>query len=201
MMIDGDFGKLSDEQEKHVKSMQGVVGNLADLVSMILDVSRIQLGRMKVDLADLDLSEAINEILVVIEPKAKERNAKLNVSLPKELPVAKLDKRLIRMTLENLLSNAVKYSDKDAGEVEFTVEVANGTLTYSVKDNGCGIPEKEQDKIFGKLFRASNIQSIDGNGFGLYAAKGAVEALGGSIRFESTENKGTTFFVSIPLNK
>jgi len=201
MMLDGDFGKLSTEQEKHVKSMQGAVGNLADLVSMILDVSRIQLGRMKVDLTDLDLSESINEILVVIEPKAKERKTKLNVSLPKDLPIAKLDKRLIRMTLENLLSNAIKYSDKDAGEVEFKVEVSKGMLTYYVKDNGCGIPEKEQDKIFGKLFRASNIQSIDGNGFGLYAAKGAVEALGGSIRFESKENNGTTFFVSIPLNK
>ncbi|MBT4119981.1 MAG: HAMP domain-containing histidine kinase [Candidatus Peribacter sp.] len=201
MMLDGDFGKLSGEQEKHVKSMQGVIGNLADLVSMILDVSRIQLGRMKVDLADLDLSEAINEILVVIKPKALERKAKLNVSLPKNLPVAKLDKRLVRMTLENLLSNAVKYSDKDAGEVEFNVEIVNGKLKYFVKDNGCGIPESEQGKIFGKLFRASNVQSIDGNGFGLYAAKGATEALGGTIRFESKENNGTTFFVEIPLIK
>ena len=200
MMLDGDFGKLSSEQEKHVKSMQTVISNLADLVSMILDVSRIQLGRMKVDRSDVDLAEAIEEILVVIEPKAEARKVKMNVSLPKNIPVAKLDKRLFRMTLENLLSNAIKYSDKDSGEVEFTVKIENGTLTYYVKDNGCGIPESEQDKIFGKLFRASNAQSIDGNGFGLYAAKGAVEALGGSIRFESKENKGTTFFVSLPLN-
>jgi signal transduction histidine kinase len=68
-----------------------------------------------------------------------------------------------------------------------------------VKDNGCGIPKSEHDKIFGKLFRASNVSDTEGNGFGLYVAKGAVESQEGRIWFESTEKKGTTFFVELPI--
>lgn len=199
MLIDGDIGKLTSEQEKHVKTVQSVMNNLSDLVSMILDVSRIQLGRMKVDRADLDLNEFFKEVLDVINPKAAERGIEIDIQIPKDIPAGFLDKRLMRMTLENLLSNAVKYSDEKNGEVQFHVSLKGSTLHYFVKDNGRGIPKKDQEQIFGKLFRASNVQKVDGNGFGLYAAKGAVEAQGGSIRFESNEGKGTTFFVEVPL--
>jgi len=199
MLLDGDFGDLSKEQKEHISTVQSVMTNLSDLVSMILDVSRIQLGRMKVDRAELNLNEFFNDVLDVIKPKAKERDIKFDIQIPKDIPIGMLDKRLMRMTLENLLSNAVKYSDEKHGEVKFHVSVKGESLTYSVKDNGCGIPKKDQEKIFGKLFRASNVQKIDGNGFGLYAAKGAVEALGGSIRFESSEGKGSAFYVDIPL--
>lgn len=199
MMLDGDVGKLNKEQEEHVKTIQSVLTDLADLVSMILDVSRIQLGRMKVDRSELDLGEFFDEVLDVIKPKAKERNITLNIDLPKSLPKAMLDKRLMRMTLENLLSNAVKYSAEKNGKVSLSVAVKGNKLEYVVQDNGCGIPEKEQDKIFNKLFRASNVQKVDGNGFGLFAAKGAVEAQGGTIRFKSKEGKGATFYVMVPL--
>jgi len=147
----------------------------------------------------LNLNEFFQDILDVINPKAEERKITLDVDIPEDLPVGMLDKRLMRMTLENLLSNAVKYSDEKHGKVEFHVSVKGNTLKYFVKDNGCGIPKKDQGQIFGKLFRASNVQKVDGNGFGLYAAKGAVEAQGGKIHFESDEGKGTSFFVEVPL--
>lgn len=200
MMLDGDFGKLSPEMQENTKSLQSTAANLSDLVHMILDVSRLQLGKMKVDRTDLNLNEFFGEILEMIQAKVLERKVKLTVHLPKDLPVAYLDKRLMRMTFENLLSNAVKYSKDVGGEVELNVEVKNDKLSYSVKDNGRGIPKEEQSKIFGKLFRASNVQQVDGNGFGLYAAKGAVEAQGGKISFTSIEGKGTNFIVEIPLN-
>ena len=198
MLYDGDVGKLSEKQKKHVQSLQNVAEDLTDLVSMILDVSRIQLGRMQADRGELDLNEFFSEILTVIEPKAKEKKVKFSVSLPEKLPVAMLDRRLMKMTLENLLSNAVKYTP-EKGSVELNVEVKNSELTYSVKDTGCGIPKGDQKKMFTKLFRASNVRSVDGNGFGLYVARGAAEAQGGSVKFVSTEGKGTTFTVKIPL--
>lgn len=201
MMFDGDFGKLSPELTTHITSIQQVSNNLADLVSMILDVSRIQLGKMRVDLTDINLKDAIEEILDVVNPKAEERGVNLKVTLSELAPTIRLDKRLFRMTLENLLSNAIKYSGEPHGEVVFDLQMSNGLLSYYVKDNGCGIPIEDQGKVFGKLFRASNVQNIDGNGFGLYAAKGAVEALGGNIRFESEEGKGTTFYVQMPVSK
>ena len=198
MMLDGDMGEVSEEQKTQLQTIQTVTTDLADLVSMLLDVSRIQLGRMKVDRTDLKLDEFFSEILTVIEPKAQQKKQKFVKNIPAKLPVAMLDKRLMRMTLENLLTNAVKYTP-DGGQVMFSVTVEGNKLRYSVKDTGYGIPKADQEKIFGQLFRASNVQKVDGNGLGLFAAKGAVEAQEGSIRFESEEGKGTTFFVELPI--
>ena len=201
MMLDGDLGKLNSKQEEHVKSMRSIAVDLTDLVSMILDVSRIQLGRMKIEKQKLDLNEFFKEILEVIEPKAKEKGVNFIVSVPKKLPVAMLDKRYTRMTIENLLTNAVKYTPAK-GNVSMKVELRGNILYCEVKDTGCGIPKADQDKIFGKLFRASNVRnSIDGNGFGLYVAKGAIEAQAGKIWFESEENRGTSFFIQLPINE
>jgi len=198
MLQDGDVGKLTPKQGEHVHSIQGIAENLTDLVSMILDVSRVQLGRMQVDREALDLSEFFKEILTVIEPKAEEKKVKFSVSIPEKLPVAMLDRRLMRMTLENLLSNAVKYTP-EKGSVELRVTVKDSVLEYIVKDTGCGIPKAEQKKMFTKLFRASNVLNVSGNGFGLFVAKGAVEAQGGSISFVSAEGEGTAFTVAVPL--
>ncbi|MFH1444654.1 MAG: HAMP domain-containing sensor histidine kinase [Candidatus Peregrinibacteria bacterium] len=198
MLLDGDSGELTEEQKKQLMTMQGVTEDLVDLVGMILDVSRIQLGRMKVDRADLNLGEFFTEVLAVIEPKVQEKKQKINKCISKTLPVASLDKRLMRMTLENLLSNAVKYTP-EGGQVELKVKVEDNVLHYEVRDTGCGIPKEDQEKIFGKLFRATNVRNVDGNGLGLFAAKGAAEAQGGKVWFKSEENKGTTFYVELPI--
>ncbi len=200
MLMDGDLGQVSKEQKEHISTMQGIALNLSDLVSMILDVSRIQLGRMKIEKQELDLDTFFKEIIEVIVPKAKEKDVELNAKVPSSLPKAMLDKRYTRMTVENLLSNAVKYTPTK-GKVDFLIEVRGNTLYCEVNDTGMGIPKAEQDKIFGKLFRASNARNaIDGNGFGLYVAKGAIEAQGGKIWFESEENKGTKFMIEVPLH-
>ena len=119
--------------------------------------------------------------------------------MPEKMPTILLDKRYTRMTIENLLTNAVKYTP-EGGKVGLDVKFEKGAMTVKVTDTGCGIPKADQDKIFGKMFRASNVRNaMEGNGFCLFVAKGAVEAQGGSIRFESTEGKGTTFYVELPL--
>ena len=200
MLLDGDSGELTEEQKKQLMTMQGVTTDLVDLVGMILDVSRIQLGRMKVDRVDLDLNTFFTDVLAVIEPKATIKKQQFVKKMPAHLPTASLDKRLMRMTLENLLSNAVKYTP-EGGRVELSVTLADHTLHYEVKDSGCGIPKEEQGKIFSKLFRATNVRNTEGNGLGLFAAKGAAEAQGGKVWFESEPDKGTTFFVEVPLTE
>src|SRR3989339_182293 len=201
MFLDGDLGKMSDEQTKQLNLMQSELASLADLVSMLLDVSRIQLGRMKVSRAELDLAAFFAEELAVIEPKAKEKKVKFTAHIPAKLPVGYLDKRLVRMTLENLLTNAVKYTP-EGGQASLTVKLQGDKIIYEVKDTGCGIPKAEQARMFEKLFRASNVVNAqEGNGLGMFVAKGAVEAQGGSIRFESEEGKGSVFYVELPLIK
>ena len=197
MLLDGDFGEFNAEQKTFFGKLQEVAKHLADLASMILDVSRIQLGRMKVDRTDLDLQAFFGEILTVMEAKAQERKVNLVSSVPKNIGTASLDKRLMHMIVENLMSNAIKYTP-GGGHVKLDVALAGKELKISVSDTGCGIPKQDQDKIFGKLFRASNVRSVDGNGFGLYVVKGATEAQGGTITFESKENIGTKFTAIIP---
>jgi signal transduction histidine kinase len=198
MMLDGDMGKLTREQEEHIKTIQPQTENLADLASMILDVSRIQLGRMKVDRTELDVAGFVEEVFKAVSPIAEESGVELKKSVGKNIPKMMLDKRLTRMTLENLLTNAVKYNKK-GGKAELIVDLRGNKLHYEVKDTGRGIPKAEHEKIFGKLYRASNVRETEGNGFGLYVAKGAVEAQGGTIGFTSTEGKGTTFYVDLPV--
>lgn len=197
MLLDGDMGDVKPEQRNFFQKLQGVTAHLADLVSMILDVSRIQLGRMKVDRTSLDLNAFFDEVINIMEAKAKEKNVNLQFSIQKQMGAAMLDKRLMLMITENLLSNAIKYTPV-GGDVTFEASSANGILHFSVRDTGCGIPLQDQGKIFGKLYRASNVRNVDGNGFGLYVVKGAVEVQDGQISFVSSENIGTTFDVKLP---
>lgn len=199
MMLDGDLGEFNVEQKKVLLSFQDITKELSDLISMILDVSRIQLGRIRVDKQELDLGTFFKEILDIIQPKVQEKKVKFVVDIPKNFPAAMLDKRYTHMTIENLLTNAVKYTPTK-GQVSLKVSIKKNILHCEVEDTGVGIPKAEQAKIFGKLFRASNVKnSIDGNGFGLFVAKGAIEAQGGKIWFTSEEGKGSTFFIDLPL--
>ena len=199
MLKDGDLGPLNKDQTEHVVAMHGIGESMSDLVSMILDVSRIQLGRMRIEKQELDLNTFFNDLLATIEPKAIEKKVELVKNIPKDMPVAMLDRRYTNMTIENLLSNAVKYTPA-GGKVTCDVKIEKNEIFVTVSDTGMGIPKEEQSKIFGRMFRASNARNaIDGNGFGLFVAKGAVEAQGGKIWFESTEGKGTTFFVRLPV--
>lgn len=198
MITDGDLGPLNAKQLEELKTMQGVVGNLSDLVSMILDVSRIQLGKMKVDKTSIDLRQFFKEITNILVPRAHEKKIQFDVRVPENLGNGFIDKRLTHMTVENLISNAVKYTPEN-GKVSVDVSLQNGMLRCIVQDTGCGIPEADQGKIFGKLYRASNVAAVDGNGFGLFVAKGAIEAQGGKISFESEEGRGTKFCVILPI--
>ncbi|MDD5750915.1 MAG: HAMP domain-containing sensor histidine kinase [Candidatus Peribacteraceae bacterium] len=197
-MVDGDFGQLTDEQKTHLQEDMKTTRNLLDLAGLLLDVSRIELGRLKMSKQKQSLSEFFKEIITVIEQKAKEKGVNFSHALSESLPDGTFDKRLTHMTIENLLTNAVKYTPT-GGSVNLSVTMLGGTLSCVVKDTGVGIPKKDQPQLFGKLFRASNVQDVDGNGFGLYVAKGAIEQQGGKIRFESEEGKGTTFFVELPV--
>jgi signal transduction histidine kinase len=200
MLLDGDLGEMTQQQKEQLRTVEGSTQNLNDLVSMILDVSRVQLGRVHIEKQKMDLNEFFKEIISVVEPKALEKKVEFIKLLPESFPKAMLDKRYTRMTIENLMTNAIKYTP-EKGKVVVTVTTENNILRVVVKDNGFGIPLADQKKIFGKMFRASNVRNsaVDGNGFGLYVAKGAVESQGGKIWFESTEGRGTTFYVELPL--
>lgn len=198
-MMDGDEGALNEGQKTAAESMYKMAIDLADLVSMILDVSRIQLGRINFDAQPLNLIEFFKEMIEVVEPTVKQKKINFVKNFSTELPTVLLDKRYTRMTIENLLTNAVKYTPQ-GGSVTLDMQIKDNILHCKVSDTGCGIPKEDQSKIFGKMYRASNVRNaVEGNGFGLYVAKGAVEGQGGKIWFDSSEGKGTTFFIELPV--
>lgn len=197
-MLDGQFGALSQAQRDEVRQLLGAILGLADLTSLLLDVSRVELGRLRMDRRETDLRQLFRDVAAQATQQAQQKGVKLRTHLPASRVTAVLDPRLLRMAVDNLVSNAIKYTPA-GGRVELAVGINAARLRCTVQDTGLGIPEADQPQIFGKLYRASNVRDIHGHGFGLYVAKGAIEQQGGRLGFTSRQGVGTTFTLELPL--
>lgn len=203
LLLGGDCGPLTDEQKESITVIRSASQRLSGQSDLVLDAAKIKLGKLPVEPIPLDLNGFFKDIVNEALLNAKEKKVDLAVSIPAKLPIALLDLKHTQLAMDNLLSNAVKYTalkKADSGKkVEFSVEANNNILFCTVKDSGIGIPEKDQDKVMIREMYRSDNAGKDGNGIGLYVTKGVIEAQGGTIRFESKENVGTTFFVELPL--
>lgn len=200
MLLDGDAGAINDEQKKYLQEIYDSNKRMTDLVNCLLNVSRIEMGTFMVNPTDIKIQEIADSLLQELAIQIETRQLKIIKEYEEDLPVIKADPNLIRIILQNILSNAVKYTAPE-GFVKVEIFTRPHDIMIKVEDNGYGIPKEQQEKIFNKLFRADNVKDkvTDGNGLGLYIAKSIVEQSGGKIWFESVENKGTTFFVTLPL--
>jgi len=200
MLLAGDLGKLNQEQTEYVNNIEGMNRRMIELVNSLLNISRIESGRMTISPRPTEIAELIEGVTEDTKDKVEEKSQTLVVDIQPELPKISLDPGLIHQVLLNLVTNASKYSPAKS-KILITVSKDDKDLICDVKDSGYGIPKEEQAKIFTKFFRASNVvkNDTDGTGLGLYLTKAIVESSGGKIRFESEEGKGTTFRFSIPL--
>lgn len=194
-------GKLNREQRACLEQIVEASRNMRELADTFLNAAKIEAGTFELLPEPVDVAELADNSIADVALALREKNIALMKDYSKNTFRVTTDQRMLRIIFQNLISNAVRYSD--AGDT-VTVRIAKFEkgIIIEVRDTGIGIPEAEQEKVFSKLFRARNVlaRTPDGTGLGLYVVKMAVEKLGGSIRFESEENKGTAFFVSLPVS-
>lgn len=186
------------KREKHIDRIRASVQNLTSILNDFLSLDRLETGKVDTDPETFDLAEFLADVVEEMQEIAKgEQHIAIEYEGDTEV---RMDPKMLRNILINLISNAIKYSP-DNGRIEVTAGNAGGTINFSVKDQGMGIPEADQPFMFGRFFRASNATNIGGTGLGLNIVRRYLEILEGTIYFKSTEEKGTTFYLEIPQAK
>jgi signal transduction histidine kinase len=199
-MID-DVPKMDYEQKRRLLILHHDAKKMLQTVDAFLNVSRIEIGAYFSEARKMNLSEAAESIIGELSSEVQAKNLNLVREYDNKLLDVFVDPKLVEVVLQNLLSNAVKYTPP-GGKIILSMSCDAAEIKISVSDTGAGIPKTQYERVFAKFFRAGNIQDdAKGSGLGLYMVKLLLERIGGKIWFESEENKGTTFFVTIPLNK
>ena len=201
MLIDGLAGDLTDEQRAFTRTILSAAHRMNELIDTLLNITRIEAGGIEVSPTKVELHTLLEEVISSIMPSIEEKNMSLQFKADDEPIYIKTDPILVREVLINLFTNAIKYTP-EAGTIEIMLLKSNKNIIISVQDNGYGIPALAQSHIFAKFFRADNIllHDVAGTGLGLYLTKMIAESLNGDLWFESEENKGSTFYFSLPIH-
>lgn len=191
--------KLDKEQKECSDNISAASNSMASLVNALLNISRIESGRLIVDPKLTDLKALVGEIAKELAPELTKKKLQLSIDI-KTLPKIKIDPKLIREVYINLLTNAIKYSP-EKGKISITISKKDDDIISEISDTGFGIPKAEQEKVFQKFYRGENILKKEptGNGLGLYLVKSIMDVSGGKIWFKSEIGKGTKFSFSLPL--
>ena len=196
----GKGPQLAEWQQQSLQGIDLATDRLVDLAEDLLDVTRVQAGRLELQREPTDLVSLARRVQARRQLTTERHTLTLVTALPRL--VVQADPRRIEQVLSNLIGNAIKYSP-EGGAIEVTIGAEHETheALLSVRDQGIGIPLHEQAQVFGRFARAGNAQAygIRGTGLGLYLCRELVEAHGGHIWLESTEGQGSTFFVALPL--
>lgn len=200
MILDGDVGEINEEQRELLEQTYISNERMIKLINDLLDVSRIEEGRLLYDQEDTRIEDVLDSVIEASQEMLRNKNMVLEVN-KKETPKVKIDKEKIGVVIQNLLENAIKYTEQ-GGKIKITLDNDEKNVIFKIEDSGVGIPKSQQDRIFTKFFRAENVTRMEtnGTGLGLYTTKNIVQAHKGQIWFESEENKGTTFYFTIPIN-
>lgn len=222
MLSDEDAGRLNAEQKDYMNNIRESTERMIQLVNDLLNISRLETGRLKIEPKPVQLEDFIQSIIDEAKPVAREKDCRIIFKKPeRKMAKVPIDDVLMRQVVHNLIMNAIDYSpfyilenrEKREGECDIIVSIKReppvpgekgreeGAILISVEDKGMGIPKEARSGIFDKFFRAGNAYKMmpEGSGLGLYVSKMIVEASGGEIWFESEEGKGTIFYVRIPV--
>jgi signal transduction histidine kinase len=198
LMIDGITGTLTDAQHEYVRRSRTAAEHLLSLINDILDLAKIEAGKMPVYLENVSMPELIREVAQQVEPMAKAKHLTFTTAVSPDCPGVDTDKIKIKQILLNLLSNAVKFTNR--GSVHLSVEWDGDSVQLSVSDSGVGIKPDEINLIW-EDFRQldqSRTRSYGGTGLGLSITRRLTQQLGAEIAVNSVFGEGTTFSVRLP---
>lgn len=194
MVLEGDAGKLNETQRKMLGQAFTSSQRMVFLITDLLNVSRLKTGKFVIDAAPIDLSALIQGEIAQLVETAQAKDLELTYQKPATFPKLMLDETKTRQVIMNYIDNAIYYTPS-GGHIRIELLEKPATVELRVVDDGIGVPKGEQHHLFTKFYRAANARKArpDGTGLGLFMAKKVIIAEGGSVIFESQENKGSTF--------
>jgi len=194
------FGELTEKQDEYVTDILGSGRHLLSLINDILDLSKIEAGRMELELAEFPLAPAVDNALALVKERAQRHGVALACEIDSAIDRIHADERKFKQVLLNLLSNAVKFTP-EGGSVRVRAKKNGAWLEVAVSDTGTGIAPEDQTAVFEEFKQVGNdlARRAEGTGLGLPLTKRIVELHGGEMRLESTPGKGSTFSFTLPL--
>jgi len=200
LILDKQCGNLTPEQEEYLGEVLHSARDLFLLINDILDLTKIEVGKLELELSEVPLPELLSRSLTILKEKASKHNIQLSCEV-KEIPACIIaDERKLKQIIYNLLANAVKFTP-DGGRVRMEAESAGSFVQVSIEDTGIGIKEQDLQRIFDPFEQAESSLSrrFQGTGLGLSLTRSMVELHGGKIWAESEgEGKGARFFFLMP---
>jgi PAS domain S-box-containing protein len=200
MVLDGEAGNINEEQTSYLEVAKNNTDRLIDLVNELLDISRIEAGRIELKLRALPIQDIVRSVAVSLRTQMEESNIELKLDMPQKPVMVFADAGRLTEILTNLLINANHYSTGGAS-IAVSMHVIDGQARIDVTDTGIGIAPEDVDKIFNKFYRVDNsiTRQVGGTGLGLAVTKSLVELHGGQIWVSSGLGEGSTFSFTIPL--
>lgn len=200
MILKQKLGEINEEQKKSLEIALRNANRLDHLIQDILDISRLDSGRMRFIPEQTNIKTMIKEIVETMQALADKKHIKINTMLEENLPDLTIDGERIQQVIINLLNNAIKFS-QDSSNVNINVRKEQEDILFKVQDFGRGIPEDQKENIFEAFYqvKSNDDKKLGGVGLGLAISRGIILAHGGRIWVESTLDKGSKFSFTLPL--
>ena len=198
VLLERMFGELNERQEEYVRDIRDSGRHLLELINEILDLSKVEAGRMELEVGALSLPDLLEHGLAMVRERAARHRIAIALEVAPEVGVVWADELKLKQVVLNLLTNAVKFTP-DGGSVDVAAEIAGDEAQVTVRDTGVGIAEAEQERIFEAFQRGGREARAEGTGLGLTLSKRIVELHGGRIWLESAPGAGSTFRFAIPV--
>jgi signal transduction histidine kinase len=201
MLLSGMTGELNEKQSAFVDSILKGGESLLNLINDVLDLTKIEAGRLELNREAVDLRAALLGVLPVVKPRAQDKRIRISTFLPTDLPLVWADPGKLNQILLNLITNGIKYTHEN-GSVSVEARTLDGQVEIWVNDTGIGIAREDQDKVFQRFTQidSSATRSQGGTGLGLAIVRELVELHGGTIRVQSKLAKGSSFIFTMPIS-